>query len=95
MRGFVYRQGRRRAGSVLVALGVAATLALGSVTAAVAKAPAVVSSVHAYVVGPTHVALVTSVRAPVKPVVAAPVKPVVVAPAKPAPVAHAAGHKIA
>jgi len=94
MRGFVYRQGRRRAGSVLVALGVAATLALGSVTAAMAKAPAVMSPVHASVVAPTHVALVTSIRAPVKSVVT-PAKPVVAAPAKPAPVAHAAGHKIA
>jgi hypothetical protein len=93
MRGFVYRQGRRRAGSVLVALGVAATLALGSVSAAVAKTPTVVPPVHASVVVPTHVALVTSVRVPVKPVVT-PAKPVV-APAKPAPVAHAAGHKIA
>ena len=47
MRGIVYRPGRRRTGSVLVALGVALTLGLGSVSSALAKASTrVAPSVH-------------------------------------------------
>lgn len=40
MRGIVYRPGRRRTGSVLLALGVALTVAVGSAPAALAKAKA-------------------------------------------------------
>ena len=38
MRGIFYRPGRRRTGSVLLALGVALTFAVGSAPAALAKA---------------------------------------------------------
>ncbi len=39
MRGNVYRFGRRRAGSIVLAVGTALTLALGCTSAASAKAP--------------------------------------------------------
>jgi hypothetical protein len=57
MRGVVYRLGRRRTGSVLLALGAALTLALGSVSSALAKAPVLRV--------PAHAALVSSIRPPV------------------------------
>lgn len=40
MRGILYRLGRRRTGSVLLALGVALTFAVGSAPAALAKSKA-------------------------------------------------------
>jgi hypothetical protein len=48
MRGIVYRPGRRRTGSVLLALGVALTFAVGSapVALAKAKAPAHITAKH-------------------------------------------------
>jgi hypothetical protein len=48
MRGNVYRFGRRRAGSIVLAVGAALTLALGwtSTSTATAKAPIRASSVH-------------------------------------------------
>jgi hypothetical protein len=81
MRGIVYRLGRRRTGSVLVALGAALTFALSSVAGASAKTvtPAFVIPV------PAHMVLVTSVRPPAK----------VVQVVQVLQVAHAAGHKIA
>jgi hypothetical protein len=62
MRGIVYRLGRRRTGSVLVALGAALTFALSSVAGASAK-----TVTPAYVIPvPAHVVLVTSVKPPAK-----------------------------
>jgi hypothetical protein len=79
MRGIVYRLGRRRAGSALVASAVALTLALGSVSSALAKTPAhATAAAHAITRVPAHTAPV-SLRTV----------------AKTDPVAHAAGHKIA
>ncbi len=81
MRGIGYRLGRRRTGSVLVALGAALTFALSSVAGASAK-----TVTPAYVIPvPAHMVLVTSVRPPAK----------VVQVVQVLQVAHAAGHKIA
>ena len=81
MRGIVYRLGRRRTGSVLVALGAALTFALSSVPGASAK-----TVTTAFVVPmPIHAALVVSARPPAK----------VVQVVQVLQVAHAAGHKIA
>jgi hypothetical protein len=82
MRGFVYRLGRRRAGSVVAALGVALSFAVGLPPAAVA------GPIHGSAHGSTttlghvalgHRALGASVHTPRKPSASA----------------HAAGHKIA
>jgi hypothetical protein len=79
MRGYVYRSGRRRTGSILltVAAGIAVGLALilASVSSAYAKAPA----------------RAARTRPPVVIVIAVTHQSVV----KLSPVAHAAGHKIA
>jgi hypothetical protein len=62
MRGIVYRPGRRRTGSILVALGATLAVALSSVSGASAKT---VAQAHVIPV-PAHVALVASTRAPAK-----------------------------
>ncbi len=62
MRGIVYRLGRRRTGSVLVALGAALTFALSSVPGASAKT---VTPAHVIPL-PTHVVLIASPRPPAK-----------------------------
>jgi hypothetical protein len=85
MRGFVYRLGRRRAGSVFAALGVALTIALGSGSAALAKGAHAFGPPAPWVaVAPAHAPV--SVRAPGNSGRT---------PAKPVHLAHAAGHKIA
>jgi len=80
MRGFVYRLGRRRAGSVLAALAVALTFALGS------GSPALAWTKRGFGAAPAHISSVSSARASGK---SARTQD------KPVPVAHAAGHKIA
>lgn len=82
MRGFVYRLGRRRAGSVLAALGVALSFALGLPAAAVAgpihgSAHGSATTLGQVALG--HQALGSFVHTPRKPSASA----------------HAAGHKIA
>lgn len=62
MRGIVYRLGRRRTGSVLVALGAALTFALSSVPGASAK-----TVTPAFVIPkPTNMALLVCARPPAK-----------------------------
>jgi hypothetical protein len=84
MRGFVYRLGRRRAGSVLGALGVALSFALGLPSPALARA--FHGSAQGSAAAPRHVsqghpAPGSSLR--------------IRTPPKPSTSAHAAGHKIA
>ncbi len=82
MRGNIYRSGRRRTGSILLAaaagIAVGLALILASVSSAYAKAPA------------AHTRA-TQARPPAAVVITIPHQSAV----KLAPVAHAAGHKIA
>jgi hypothetical protein len=81
MRGFVYRLGRRRAGSVLGALGVALSFALGLPSPALARpfhGPAQEPAAHGHP-AQGHPAPSFILRTPRKPSTSA----------------HAAGHKIA
>jgi hypothetical protein len=79
MRGTVYRLGRRRAGSILLAMGMAGALTLGSGSAALAKRPAAdrfVGATHSHaVIGRVY----DAVRLPANTLTSA----------------HTAGHKIA
>jgi hypothetical protein len=87
MRGFVYRLGRRRAGSVLGALGVALSFALGL------PSPALARPFH----GPAHGSGVTPrPAAQGHPAQGHPAPGFTLrTPRKPSTSAHAAGHKIA
>jgi hypothetical protein len=79
MRGNVYRLGRRRAGSIVLATAVALAFAVGGTPSAAAKAPAVRSA---------KAPAVRSAKAPAS-------HHQVKLQARPSVVARAAGHKIA
>jgi hypothetical protein len=60
MRGISYRPGRRRTGSVLLAVGAAVMFGLGSGSAALAKAP--VGRAHGLARAPLHTTVVSGAR---------------------------------